>query len=64
MPALVDAAADESHDEHIRAETELALSRTGRDVGTPIITFHPGQDTEGELLRSGDLAGRRAVSTH
>ncbi len=28
-------------DSIIEAETELALSRTGRDVGTPIITFEP-----------------------
>ncbi|MEL6985009.1 MAG: DsbA family protein [Actinomycetota bacterium] len=32
---------DESWDELLDAETELALSRTGRDVGTPIITFQP-----------------------
>ncbi|MFT7646238.1 MAG: 2-hydroxychromene-2-carboxylate isomerase [Candidatus Poriferisodalaceae bacterium] len=32
---------DDSHDAVIEAETELALSRTGRDVGTPIITFGP-----------------------
>ncbi len=32
---------DESWDELLDAETELALSRTGRDVGTPIITFEP-----------------------
>ena len=32
---------DESWDELLDTETELALSRTGRDVGTPIITFHP-----------------------
>lgn len=32
---------DESLDAGIEAETELALSRTGRDVGTPIITFEP-----------------------
>jgi len=32
---------DESWDELITAETEMALSRTGRDVGTPIITFQP-----------------------
>ncbi|MEM7275415.1 MAG: hypothetical protein AAF547_20235, partial [Actinomycetota bacterium] len=31
---------DTSWDELLDAETELALSRTGRDVGTPIITFH------------------------
>jgi 2-hydroxychromene-2-carboxylate isomerase len=45
-PSLVDAASDDSHDDHIRAETELALTRTGRDVGTPILTFHPGEPTE------------------
>lgn len=32
---------DASWDEVIEAETELALSRTGREVGTPIITFQP-----------------------
>lgn len=32
---------DESWDAEIEAETELALGRTGRDVGTPIITFEP-----------------------
>jgi len=32
---------DRSWDAELDAETELALSRTGRDVGTPIITFHP-----------------------
>lgn len=32
---------DDSWDELLDAETELALSRTGRDVGTPIITFQP-----------------------
>lgn len=32
---------DDSWDEILDAETELALSRTGRDVGTPIITFQP-----------------------
>lgn len=32
---------DPSWDEVIEAETELALSRTGRDVGTPIISFQP-----------------------
>jgi 2-hydroxychromene-2-carboxylate isomerase len=31
---------DHSWDELLDAESELALSRTGRDVGTPIITFH------------------------
>ncbi|MEM9566130.1 MAG: hypothetical protein AAGA93_26150 [Actinomycetota bacterium] len=32
---------DTSWDVLLDAETELALSRTGRDVGTPIITFQP-----------------------
>jgi 2-hydroxychromene-2-carboxylate isomerase len=35
----VEALDDTSWDEEINGETELALSRTGRDVGTPIITF-------------------------
>jgi hypothetical protein len=36
-----DALDDPSWDELLDAETELALSRTGREVGTPIITFRP-----------------------
>jgi len=32
---------DTSWDDEIDAEGELAFSRTGRDVGTPIITFRP-----------------------
>ena len=48
--ALVEHADDESHDEYLRAETELALSRTGRDVGTPILTFRPGTDREGSFF--------------
>lgn len=35
------AADDEQWDAIIEEETELALSRCGRDVGTPIITFRP-----------------------
>lgn len=38
---LADAATDPSGDDLIRQETELALARAGRDVGTPIITFGP-----------------------
>ena len=38
---FADALDDESWDQSIDDESELALSRTGRDVGTPIITFHP-----------------------
>lgn len=40
-PAFATAADDTSWDAELDAETELALSRTGRDVGTPIITFEP-----------------------
>jgi 2-hydroxychromene-2-carboxylate isomerase len=35
------AADDDRWDAELDAETQLALSRTGRDVGTPIITFAP-----------------------
>lgn len=48
--SLADAADDESHDEYIRADTELALSRTGRDVGTPILTFHPDAENEASFF--------------
>jgi len=36
---LAAAAEDASWDDVLRSETEVALSRTGKDVGTPIITF-------------------------
>ena len=36
-----DALDDTSWDALLDDETQLALSRTGRDVGTPIITFQP-----------------------
>jgi hypothetical protein len=48
--AAADALDDESHDAYIRADTELALSRTGKDVGTPILTFHPGADNEASFF--------------
>lgn len=38
-PAYAEALDDTSWDDLLNDETELALSRTGRDVGTPIITF-------------------------
>lgn len=38
---LAGAVADGSLDEAIQAETDQALSLTGRDVGTPIIHFEP-----------------------
>jgi hypothetical protein len=51
LPADAAAAADdESFDDQLRASTELAFSRTGRDVGTPILTFHPGADNEGSFF--------------
>jgi hypothetical protein len=49
-PGLADAALDDSHDAYIRAETDLAFERTGKDVGTPIITFHPGQPDESSFF--------------
>ena len=48
--SLAKHAEDESHDDHLRAEVELAFSRTGRDVGTPILTFHPGTEREGSFF--------------
>jgi len=48
--SYVSAVDDESHDEYIRADTELALSRAGRDVGTPILTFHPGAPNEASFF--------------
>jgi hypothetical protein len=38
---LADAAADDSHDAVIRAETALAFERAGGDLGTPIISWDP-----------------------
>ena len=39
--SLTDALHDESWDSIIEAETDDALTRTGKDVGTPIIHFEP-----------------------
>jgi 2-hydroxychromene-2-carboxylate isomerase len=39
--AYVAAANDTQWDEVLRADTEEALSRTGKEVGTPIVTFEP-----------------------
>jgi hypothetical protein len=41
---------DETHTAVIRYETDLALSRTGKDVGTPILTFKPGRPNEGSFF--------------
>lgn len=38
---LADAATEDVWDKVIRADTDEALTRTGRDVGTPIITWGP-----------------------
>jgi 2-hydroxychromene-2-carboxylate isomerase len=40
-PALAAAVDDESADVEIQAETDEALTLTGKDVGTPILHFHP-----------------------
>ncbi len=41
---------DTSFDVLIRQETELALERTGKDVGTPILTFQPEADNEASFF--------------
>ena len=57
LPAELETAGkDESLDTLIRAETDLALSRTGPDVGTPILTFGPG--TADEVSFFGPVIGR------
>ncbi len=43
---LIDHADDDTHDAWLRSDTELGLSRTGPDVGTPILTFWPGSESE------------------
>jgi hypothetical protein len=52
LPAgLVEHRDDDAHDDYLRSETELALSRTGPHVGTPILTFAPGQgEREGSFF--------------
>jgi len=47
---LVDAAGDAARDARLRADTTVALERTGPDVGTPILTFEPGTDHEHSLF--------------
>ena len=41
---------NDTFDALIRSETELALERTGKDVGTPILTFKPGAANEGSFF--------------
>jgi hypothetical protein len=51
LPAVwAESALDDSFDTLIRTETELALERTGKDVGTPILTFHPGGAKEASFF--------------
>ena len=51
LPAEVASAYEDStHDEVIRYETEAALSCTGKDVGTPILTFNPKSANEASLF--------------
>lgn len=54
--SLIEHRTDESHDPFIRTETELAFARTGKDVGTPILTFAP--DTEGEASFFGPIISK------
>jgi 2-hydroxychromene-2-carboxylate isomerase len=54
--ALVAASSDEEFDAVVREETDLALGRTGKDVGTPILTFAPG--TAGETSLFGPVVAR------
>ena len=41
---------NEEFDAVIREETDLAFARTGKGVGTPILTFKPGQANEGSFF--------------
>lgn len=41
---------NEDFDAILREETDLAFSRTGKGVGTPILTFKPGQSNEGSFF--------------
>ena len=40
-PAFAAASESHPHADDVRADTELALERAGRDVGTPVLTFGP-----------------------
>ena len=51
LPAeWAESALDDSFDALIRQETELALERTSKDVGTPILTFYPGGEKEASFF--------------
>lgn len=47
---LAAAGDDESWDAVLREESDTALARTGKDVGTPILTFEPGESSECSLF--------------
>ena len=47
---VAEAESDASLDPLLKGETELALARTGPDVGTPVITWDPGRPTENSLF--------------
>jgi len=49
-PNLLAAADDAQWDEVLQADTDVALERTGGDVGTPILTFGPGTDEEASFF--------------
>jgi len=49
-PQWADSATDELHDEVIRYETSRALELTGKDVGTPILVFHPEKPNEASFF--------------
>lgn len=48
--SLVEHRLDESHDPYIRTDSELAFTRTGDGVGTPILTFSPGTEAEASFF--------------
>jgi 2-hydroxychromene-2-carboxylate isomerase len=51
LPASLTAAGDDADlDTVLRGETDLALGRTGKNVGTPIITFAPGTEREASFF--------------
>jgi protein-disulfide isomerase-like protein with CxxC motif len=49
-PDWAASADDELHDEVIRHETKFALESTGKDVGTPILIFHPGTSEQASFF--------------
>jgi protein-disulfide isomerase-like protein with CxxC motif len=49
-PQWADSATDELHDEVIRYETTRALELTGKDVGAPILVFHPDKPNQASFF--------------